>query len=464
MNDEKSNCTVIERPNHETKDRDEIASYDIKRILLSHESVKEADVTTVSGDQGKDLLHANILLNKDHSPSNELKLELAWHVGAESGDFSVFKDIEFRIPEEERKERWDEQTFATGIVHIAGHRVDTSEVEQALMDFDGVVYARVIGVPDKKRGETLKAFITLKDGMDPSNDLKTELGWHARIEVSPMVVFKEVEFGDFVSLEGAKTDLSEEGKDGEKSVITTLESADPDGMVIVDEIKEDGKVIRISSHKISTTEITQSLLAHPYISDAAVVTVPDDRNGETMKAFVKLKEGVDPSNDLKLELAWHVMTDLKPISVFKSIELETAKPEGKQVIEPAQAPASPVEKLISKGVEDLLVHAENLSDRVENILAMHDSVSEAIVISVKDKVHGQALQAFVTLNEGSSPTEDLMEELAWHARTEIGSDVVFKSIKFRRFFPVTESRESLEALLTADAMEIPTMMSITIAD
>jgi acyl-coenzyme A synthetase/AMP-(fatty) acid ligase len=239
-------------------------------------------------------------------------------------------------------------------------------------------------------------------------------------------------------------------------------------MVIVDEVKEDGNVIRISSHRISTTEITRSLLAHPYIQDAAVVTVPDDRNGETMKAFVKLKEGVDPSNDLKLELAWHVMTDLKPISVFKSIELEPTAPvtdsASKEGGKEDGRDTTPVERLITRGVEEMLTHDGPLSERVENILAMHGSVSEAIVISVRDRVHGQALQAFVTLNDGHSPTEDLMEELAWHARTEIGPDVVFKSIKFRRFFPVTESRETLEALLKADAMEIPAMMSITIAD
>lgn len=460
MNNEKSKCTVDMEPTMDTITAQQIDPNAIKQILMSHESVTDADVSIVRNDDDRDLLHAVILLDKENAPTNELKLELAWFVGAESGNFSVFKDIEFRIPEESERELFEEQSVRTGIVHIAGHRVDTAEVENALMSFEGVVNSRVIGVPDKKKGEILKAFVTLKDGMIPTNDLKTELGWHARIEVSPMVVFKDVEFGDFSGQNEFKGRETTVAMEIDESTKLPVESSDPDGMVIVDEVKEDGKVIHISSHSISTSEITQSLLAHPYISDAAVVSVPDDKKGETMKAFVKLKEGVDPSNDLKLELAWHVMTDLKPISVFKSIELETVKP----VDETSQVPTTPVESLISRGVEDLLTHAEKLSDRVENILSMHESVSEAIVIPVKDKVHGQALQAFVTLNNGFSPTEELMEELAWHARTEIGSNVVFKSIKFRRFFPVTKSRETLEALLKADAMEIPTMMSITIAD
>ena len=89
------------------------------------------------------------------------------------------------------------------------------------------------------------------------------------------------------------------------------------------------------------------------------------------------------------------------------------------------------------------------------------------VLRVRDL---RALVSFVNMIKQSSLSkpsfrlEDLMEELAWYSRAEIGSSVVFKSLKFRHFFPVTKSRKTLESLLTADAMEIPTMMSITIAD
>jgi acyl-coenzyme A synthetase/AMP-(fatty) acid ligase len=419
----------------------------IEDILRNHESVREATVDAVDDGRGGFLLIATVTPDPEHSPSNELKLDLAWHVGAESGQYSIFKDIAFNdisdtvSPIREQEER-------TGLIHIAGHEVNTADVERSLMAYPGVVYARVIGVPDARKGEVLKAYVTLKDGIPRTNDMKSELAWQASVDVGPMIIFRDIEFGIFQP---------------ENAPIGTEDLPSPDGMVIVDEINEDGEVVRISSHRISTTEITSSLLSHPYIEDAAVVTVPDNKRGETMKAFVKLKEGVAPSNDLKLELAWHVMTDLKPISVFKNIDIGTDVPppvEG----ESKPSEASAVETMVAQELDELLTKTGEIGDRVEHILSKHEAVSEAIVITVQDKVHGHALQAFVTLNEGYHATEDLMEELAWTSRTEVGEDIVFKSIKFRRFFPVTPSRAALVTLLKADAMEVPAMMSITIAD
>jgi acyl-coenzyme A synthetase/AMP-(fatty) acid ligase len=460
MKNETSQCCCLNEAQILAISGKQVNLNEIKHILESHEAVREAELSTVEKEDGGHMLHASVVLRKDHYPSDELKLELAWHVGIESGNFTVFQDIDFSVPSDCQEDSYAESMSRRGIVHISGHRVDTIEVEKALMKFDGVLFARVIGVPDKKKGEILKAFITLKEGLSPSNDLKTELAWNAVIEVGPMVVFKEITFGDFQLTQDSSTGTHELGieKNGQEEPVS--EERESDGMVIVDEVNQQGEVIHVSSHKISTTEITQSLLSHPYIADAAVVTVPDDDKGETMKAFVKLKNGVTPSNDLKLELAWHVMTDLKPISVFKSIDLESSE----KISDPIPEETTHTQKMINEGIEEMIAKTKGLSERVEYILANHEAVSEAIVIPVKDSVHGQALQAFVTLNDGFHPTEDLMEELAWHSRAEIGSSVVFKSLKFRHFFPVTKSRKTLESLLKADSMEIPTMMSITIAD
>jgi acyl-coenzyme A synthetase/AMP-(fatty) acid ligase len=429
---------------------------EIEAILSNHQSVRNAEVSVVKGENGINLLHAQIHLDKEFTPSNELKLDLAWHVGAESGNFSVFKDIDFtesRTDEDAGLE--EEQQLRSGIVHISGHRIDTKEVEEALLTFDGVVYAKVMGVPDKRKGEILTAFVTLKEGMAAHNDLKTDLAWHARVEVSPVIVFRDIEFGDFQTQSrepGIEEAVTKPAKEPAQMI--------PDGMVIVDEVDTEGNVVHISSHKISTTEITNSLLSHPYVKDAAVLTVPHDTKGEVMKAFVKLKEGVQPSNDLKLDLAWHVMTELKPISVFKSIDLETTEPTPQPGME-----LPPVLEKYRDEVESYIPPMDRtLSEKVEVLLGNHPAVDEAIVIGVKDESGKEAMQAFVTLNDGFFPSEDLMEELAWSARTELGPEVVFRSLKFRRFFPVTPSRAKLEDLLRADAMEVPTMMSITIAD
>jgi acyl-coenzyme A synthetase/AMP-(fatty) acid ligase len=219
-------------------------------------------------------------------------------------------------------------------------------------------------------------------------------------------------------------------------------------MVVVDEVAMGGAGMEISGHRMSTTEITNVLLSHPDISDAAVVTVPDERKGEVMKAFAKVKEGVVPSNDLKLELAWLVLTELKPIGVFKSIELEQEETQKAPVM----------------GEEVHISGHTLLSIDVEEALVSHPSVAEAIVVGVPDGTHGEALQAFVNLNSDVLPTEALKEELAWHARTEIGPEVVFRSVKFRSFLPRAKDRKTLRSILRADALEIPTKMSITMAD
>ncbi|HID73877.1 MAG TPA: hypothetical protein EYP43_02365, partial [Thermoplasmata archaeon] len=106
----------------------------------------------------------------------------------------------------------------------------------------------------------------------------------------------------------------------------------------------------------------------------------------------------------------------------------------------------------------------HLSLDVEEALERHKAVVEAVVIGVPDEVHGEALQAFVNLVPGVVPTEDLREELAWHARSEVGPEVVFRSIRFRRFLPGAKDRRTLRRILRADALEIPTKMSISIAD
>ena len=76
----------------------------------------------------------------------------------------------------------------------------------------------------------------------------------------------------------------------------------------------------------------------------------------------------------------------------------------------------------------------------------------------------EALKAFVNLKEGIAPSEEIKTELAWLARTEIGPDVVFKSIDFKRYLPTTHDKGTLKSLLWADAMHVPAKISITVTD
>ncbi len=61
------------------------------------------------------------------------------------------------------------------VLNCAGHRIGTMEVESALVEFQGVAEAAVVGIPDEIKGQAILAFVTLKEGVSPSNDLSEAL-------------------------------------------------------------------------------------------------------------------------------------------------------------------------------------------------------------------------------------------------------------------------------------------------
>jgi acyl-coenzyme A synthetase/AMP-(fatty) acid ligase len=298
-----------------------------------------------------------------------------------------------------------------------------------------VANATLIGDSGDSGGEPITARVRLISGVIPSDDLKLELAWHARVGSGREVSLKDVEF---VYGQPGTSPTEPEGQRG---------------MVILDDDLDDDGDFDMSSHRISTTEVTRALLDHPSVEDAAVLTVPDEKLGERMKAFIRLREGVEPSNDTKLDLAWHVMTLLKPVAVFRNIDFESPPSD-------AQEEETPLRESEAISISGKTV----LADDVERALTGHRAVSEAVVIGVPDMKHGKSLQAFVTLRKGEKATGGLKEELAWHARTEIGPSVVFKFIEFRKYFPKAADKKELRRLLRADALDIPTRMSINVVD
>jgi len=83
---------------------------------------------------------------------------------------------------------------ADEIIKIAGHRLGTIEVETALLMHSAVAEAGVTGRPDDLRGEVISAFVLLKQGFKPSNDLKKELLDTVRHELGPIAVISDVNF------------------------------------------------------------------------------------------------------------------------------------------------------------------------------------------------------------------------------------------------------------------------------
>jgi len=64
------------------------------------------------------------------------------------------------------------------VLNVAGHRIGTMEVESALVDFQGVAEAAVVGRAHEIKGEGIAAFVTLKEGVEPSASLIGELKQH----------------------------------------------------------------------------------------------------------------------------------------------------------------------------------------------------------------------------------------------------------------------------------------------
>jgi len=83
---------------------------------------------------------------------------------------------------------------ADEIIKIAGHRIGTIEVETAFLKHPDVAESGVIGHPDELRGEVISAFVLLKNGKTPSEELKKELIDTVRHELGPIAVIGELNF------------------------------------------------------------------------------------------------------------------------------------------------------------------------------------------------------------------------------------------------------------------------------
>ena len=78
-------------------------------------------------------------------------------------------------------------------------------------------------------------------------------------------------------------------------------------------------VMLVSGHNISTAEVEHALVGHPAVAEAAVVGKTDPTSGQAVAAFVILKSGVEPSEDLVAELRDHVGNTIGPIAKPKTI-------------------------------------------------------------------------------------------------------------------------------------------------
>jgi acetyl-CoA synthetase len=73
-------------------------------------------------------------------------------------------------------------------------------------------------------------------------------------------------------------------------------------------------VINVSGHRLGTAEVESALVSHPYVAEAAVVGYPHDIKGQGIYAYVTLKTGIEPTDELKAVLVKHVRKEIGPIA------------------------------------------------------------------------------------------------------------------------------------------------------
>jgi acetyl-CoA synthetase len=85
---------------------------------------------------------------------------------------------------------------ADDVIKSAGHLIGPFEVESALMEHPSVGEAGVIGIPDPIAGAVVKAFVVLRPGVVPSEELRKELIGFGRARLGAAVAPREIDFRD----------------------------------------------------------------------------------------------------------------------------------------------------------------------------------------------------------------------------------------------------------------------------
>jgi acetyl-CoA synthetase len=86
-------------------------------------------------------------------------------------------------------------------------------------------------------------------------------------------------------------------------------------------------VINVAGHRLGTAEVESALVAHPKVSEAAVVGYPHDIKGQGIYAYVTLMAGEKPSEDLRKELVGWVRKEIGPIASPDLIQFAPGLPK-----------------------------------------------------------------------------------------------------------------------------------------
>jgi acetyl-CoA synthetase len=82
------------------------------------------------------------------------------------------------------------------VLNVSGHRLGTAEVESALVSHESVAEAAVVGMPHELKGQGIAAFVTLRAGAQPSEDLKKQLVATVRKQIGALATPDQIRFTD----------------------------------------------------------------------------------------------------------------------------------------------------------------------------------------------------------------------------------------------------------------------------
>ena len=151
--------------------------FGVQPVILDPQTGVEITTTAAEG----------VLCIKDSWPG-QMRTVYGDHDRFEKTYFSDYKNYYFTGDGCRRDE--DGYYWITGrvddVINVSGHRMGTAEVESALVAHADVAEAAVVGYPHAIKGQGIYAYVTLMNGVEPSNHLRKDLVKWVRSEIGPI--------------------------------------------------------------------------------------------------------------------------------------------------------------------------------------------------------------------------------------------------------------------------------------
>ncbi|UXM95057.1 acetate--CoA ligase [Bartonella sp. HY329] len=80
------------------------------------------------------------------------------------------------------------------VLNVSGHRLGTAEVESALVSDHSVAEAAVVGFPHAIKGQGIYCYVSLMEGIEPTDALRQELIQHVRKDIGPIATPDKIQF------------------------------------------------------------------------------------------------------------------------------------------------------------------------------------------------------------------------------------------------------------------------------